>query len=163
MDCAGCESKIKKTLQKLKGILRSFIILVVYKCLKIMEFCMYVYSGVDSIEIDMATQKVTVTGWADQKKVLKAVRKTGRRAELWSLPYNPEHHNGTDYFNISQHHCNGPLTHFTPQPSSHYNYYKHGYDSHDGSYYHRPPQSTIFGEQTGAAFSDDNPNACSIM
>ena len=121
-------------------------------------------SGVDSIEIDMATQKVTVTGWADQKKFLKVVRKTGRRAELWSLPYNnPEHQSGGDYFNVGQHHCNGPVNNFTPQPSSYYNYYKHGYDSHDGSHYHRLPQSTIFGGQTGAAFSDENPHACSIM
>lgn len=121
-------------------------------------------SGVDSIEIDMAMQKVTVTGWAEQKKVLKAVRKTGRRAELWSLPYNPEHQSGGDYFNVSQHRFNGPLTHFNPQPSSYYNYYKHGYDSHDhGSHYRRLPQSTIFSHHTGSAFSDENPTACSIM
>ncbi|GFS45576.1 heavy metal transport/detoxification superfamily protein [Actinidia rufa] len=42
MDCAGCESKIRKALQKLKGV--------------------------DDVDINMGMQKVTVTGWADQKK-----------------------------------------------------------------------------------------------
>jgi hypothetical protein len=39
------------------------------------------YIGIDSIDINMEMQKVTVMGWADEKKVLKTVRKTGRRAE----------------------------------------------------------------------------------
>ncbi|KAK9284477.1 hypothetical protein L1049_023650 [Liquidambar formosana] len=137
MDCAGCESKIKKALQKLKGV--------------------------DNIDIDMGMQKVTVTGWADQKKVLKTVRKTGRRAELWPFPYNPEYNNFTNHY-YNQHQCGGlPVTHYPSRPSSSYNYYKHGYESHDHGYYHRPAHSTIFGEQTGAAFSDENPNACSVM
>ncbi|XWS52984.1 hypothetical protein CRYUN_Cryun11dG0119000 [Craigia yunnanensis] len=136
MDCAGCESRVKSALQKL--------------------------NGVDEVDIDMGMQKVTVTGYADQKKVLKTVRKTGRRAELWQLPYNPEHHSfGNHYYN--QHQCNGPLTYYAPQPCSSYNYYKHGYDSNDTSYYRHPAHSTIFGHQTGSAFSDENPHACSIM
>ncbi|PON32623.1 Heavy metal-associated domain containing protein, partial [Parasponia andersonii] len=136
MDCAGCQSKVKSTLQKLKGV--------------------------DDVDIDMSLQKVTVTGYADQKKVLKAVRKTGRRAELWQLPYQPdEYQNFTNPYH-NQHHCNGPVTHYAPQPSSSYNYYKHGYDSYDRGYYN-PGRSTIFGYQTGAAFSDENPHGCSIM
>lgn len=122
----------------------------------------YIHTGVDNVDIDMAMQKVTVTGWADQKKVLKTVRKTGRRAEIWQLPYNPELRNH-NYNN------NGPSTYFSPQPSgSSYNYYKHGYTnySHGSSsnYAHYPSHSSsIFGHQTGAAFSDENPNACSTM
>ncbi|KAF5732538.1 Heavy metal transport/detoxification superfamily protein [Tripterygium wilfordii] len=136
MDCAGCESRVKSSLQKL--------------------------NGVDDIDIDMAMQKVTVTGWADQKKVLKTVRKTGRRAELWQLPYNPEHQILTNQY-YSLHQCNGPLTYHAPQPSSSYNYYKHGYDSSDPGYYRYPAHSTIFSSQTGSAFSDENPHGCSIM
>ncbi|XP_065864899.1 heavy metal-associated isoprenylated plant protein 28 [Euphorbia lathyris] len=132
MDCAGCESKVKSALQKLKGV--------------------------DDVEIDMGMQKVTVTGWADQKKVLKTVRKTGRRAELWQLPYNPQ---SNQY--INQHEINGPLTYHAPQPSSSYNYYKHGYDSNDQGYYGHPVQSSIFSHQTGSTFSDENPHGCSIM
>ncbi|KAJ0112525.1 hypothetical protein Patl1_02424 [Pistacia atlantica] len=132
MDCAGCESKVRSALQKLKGV--------------------------DDIDIDMAMQKVTVTGWAEQKKVLKTVRKTGRRAELWQLPHNPDNNS---LFN--QHECNGPVNHYAPQPSSSYNYYKHGYDSQNAAYYNYTAQSSVFSHQTGASFSDENPHACSIM
>ncbi|KAL4336750.1 hypothetical protein AHAS_Ahas12G0041400 [Arachis hypogaea] len=134
MDCPGCENKVKSSLQKLKGV--------------------------DSIEIDMSLQKVTVNGWADQKKVLKTVRKTGRRAELWQVPYST---NVDDQYFVQQHHCNGPINYYASQPSSSYNYYKHGYDSSDPRYYNYPSQSSIITRQTGATFSDDNPHACSIM
>lgn len=132
----------------------------------ILNFCVYTnthtHTGVDDIDIDMGLQKVTVTGWADQKKVLKTVRKTGRRAELWQLPYNPQHHSYSDHF-YNQHQVNGPLTYYAPQPSSSYNYYKHGYESNDHDYYHHPVHSSIFNHQTGAVFSDENPHGCSIM
>ncbi|XP_058773941.1 heavy metal-associated isoprenylated plant protein 28-like [Vicia villosa] len=133
MDCPGCENKVKNALQKMKGV--------------------------DDIEIDIKLQKVTVNGYADQKKVLKKVRKTGLRAELWQLPHTTESQN--QYH--QQHHINGPIQNYASQPSSSYNYYKHGYDSSDPGYYHYPSQSSIFGHQTGATFSDDNPHACSIM
>ncbi|KAJ6873990.1 hypothetical protein NC651_032736 [Populus alba x Populus x berolinensis] len=120
MDCAGCESKVKNALEKVKGV--------------------------DDIDIDMRLQKVTVTGWADQKKILKTVRKTRRRAELWQLPYNPQHHSYSDHY-YNQHQVNGPLTYHAPQASSSYNYYKHGYDSNDHGYYHHPVHSFIFNHQ----------------
>lgn len=63
----------------------------------------------------MEMQKVTVMGWADQKKILKAVRKIGKRAELWPYPYTPEYHgfirqyypnnnNNINYQNNNNHH-----------------------------------------------------------
>lgn len=116
----------------------------------------------DEIDIDMVMQKVTVTGWADQKKVLKTVRKTGRRAELWPFPYQPEYHPYTQQYYHQQHQSHHQ-TYTAPQPSSSYNYYKHGYDDQGYGYYHRPAHSTIVDERTGAMFSDENPNACSIM
>ncbi|KAJ0438797.1 putative heavy metal-associated domain, HMA, heavy metal-associated domain superfamily [Helianthus annuus] len=64
MDCHGCERKIRRALQNL--------------------------DGVENIEIDMNMQKVTVTGWVDQEKVLKKIRRTGKKAELWPFPNNPE-------------------------------------------------------------------------
>ncbi|KAJ0250801.1 Heavy metal-associated isoprenylated plant protein 28 [Hirschfeldia incana] len=147
MDCVGCESRVKSALQKMRGV--------------------------DEVEIDMVQQKVTVTGYADQKKVLKKVRKTGRRAELWQLPFNPDHSsllgggststNGGYFYN--PHGCNGPINHHAPVPGSSYNYYKHGYDSNDySSYQHHPVHASIFSHQAGSKFSDENPNAaCSIM
>ncbi|KAJ9690676.1 hypothetical protein PVL29_013044 [Vitis rotundifolia] len=142
MDCAGCESKIRKALQRL--------------------------DGVDDIDVDMAMQKVTVMGWADQKKVLKAVRKTGRKAELWPFPYNPEYYNYTDqfyqnhYYHHHHHRC-FPFACGESRPSSSYNYYKHGYNGRDHGYYHQPIHSTTIYDRAAAVFSDDNPNACSIM
>lgn len=106
----------------------------------------------------MGLQKVTVTGWADQKKVLKIVRRTGRRAELWQFPYNPEMRNH-NFTGDHHHNYGGPSTYYATQPSvSSYNYYKHGYDNHGYS-----GNSTIFGSRTGDAFSDENPRGCSIM
>lgn len=128
----------------------------------------------DSVDIDMEMQKVTVTGWAEQKKVLKTVRKTGRRAEIWQLPYNPELRNSNYNINGGGQHMNhgGGAPYITQQAvaSSSYNYYKHGYSTSNhgtNSQYHYPTShsssGSIFGHQTGAAFSDENPNACSIM
>ncbi|KAG9459270.1 hypothetical protein H6P81_003778 [Aristolochia fimbriata] len=147
MDCAGCESKIRKSLQNLRGV--------------------------DEIDIDMAMQKVTVTGYADQKKVLKRVRKTGRRAELWGFPYNPEiqvhnqqhalynHHQPLQTAAASSYHQYYPSNYNYAAPSSHYNYYKHGYD--DTHRYAAPSHTNIVSDRAGAMFSDDNPNACSVM
>ncbi|CAA3021668.1 Hypothetical predicted protein [Olea europaea subsp. europaea] len=116
----------------------------------------------------MGMQKVTVTGYADQKKVLRTVRKTGRRAEVWQFPYIPELRNSNYAGNYNyQQHYGGLSTYYASQPSSScYNYYKHGYDNHNyvpsyggGSQGH----STVFGNRTGDTFSDENPHGCSIM
>ncbi|KAA3455659.1 heavy metal-associated isoprenylated plant protein 22-like [Gossypium australe] len=130
MDCKGCVAKIRKALGKLEGV--------------------------DSIEIDMENQKVSVMGWAasDHMKVLKTVRKTGRRAELWPYPFNPQNQ---FYYEYCQTDSKGP-----PWPSS-YNYYRHGYDGHDHGYYQPPPYETLISERASSIFSDENPNACSIM
>ncbi|GAV81349.1 HMA domain-containing protein [Cephalotus follicularis] len=137
MDCAGCERKIKRALQKLKGV--------------------------DNIDLDMDMQKVTVMGWADQKKVLKTVRKTGRRAELWPYSYNQEYHYYTQQYQQQQYQQRHTITNHAISASSSYNYYKHDYDGHDHGYYPQPPYSTIFDERTSNMFSDENPHACSIM
>ncbi|CAN4105586.1 unnamed protein product [Withania somnifera] len=135
MDCQGCQSKIRKALKKLHGV--------------------------DNIDIDMNMQKVTVTGWAEQKKVLKTVRKTGRRAELWPYPYNPEYHNYMHHYYDTFY--SRPGTYFAP-PSSSYNYYVHGYNNgHAHGYYAELPHNTIFDERTRHMFSDENATGCSIM
>nr|XP_043619339.1 heavy metal-associated isoprenylated plant protein 28 [Erigeron canadensis] len=146
IDCPGCENKIRKALQRLKGV--------------------------ENVEIDTGLQKVTVTGIADQKKVLKTVRKTSRQAEIWNVPYNPEirsHNYNVNQYAPQQQQNGGSVpgpsgTFYTRQPASasSYNYYKHGYDNQQG---YNPVQSSgLIGHQTGAAFSDDNTNAaCNIM
>ncbi|KAK4440043.1 Heavy metal-associated isoprenylated plant protein 28 [Sesamum alatum] len=143
MDCPGCETRIMKALSKL--------------------------DGVDTIDIDMKMQKVTVTGWADQDKVLKTVRKTGRKAELWPFPYNPEYHNfythyyGTlpDYYYSDT--TSGPANYFVAERPSTYNYHEHGYNGHEHGYYQQPPSSAILDDRAITMFSDDNATGCSVM
>uniref|UniRef100_A0A6M2ERY4 HMA domain-containing protein n=1 Tax=Populus davidiana TaxID=266767 RepID=A0A6M2ERY4_9ROSI len=139
MDCAGCETKIRKAIQKL--------------------------DGVDDIDIDIYMQKVTVMGWADQRKVLKSVRKTGRRAELWPYPYNPESYNfNQQYYYQQQRQEQDTVTYnanYKPTPP--YNYDKHVCNEEEFGYYQKPAYAAIVDEEASAIFSDDNPHACSIM
>jgi len=118
-------------------------------------------SGVDDVDIDIRMQKVTVMGWADQKKVLKTVRKSGRRAELWPYPYNSEYHALTRHYSNNY----GNNSYFaSPKPFSSYNYYKHGYSyGEDFGYDKKPIGATMMDEKVMSMFSDDNPHACSIM
>ncbi|XP_074588714.1 heavy metal-associated isoprenylated plant protein 28-like [Curcuma longa] len=144
MDCSGCESKIRKALLKLEGV--------------------------HDVDVNVVMQKVTVTGWVEEKKALRAVRKTGRRAVLWPYLMNPELVvPNQEYYHLQQYTPSAPpanLLTFNAIPStSSYNYRKHGYDSSmlHRYYYQNPAHSLIIDESASAMFSDDNPRACSIM
>ncbi|KAG7959120.1 hypothetical protein I3843_10G056800 [Carya illinoinensis] len=140
MDCAGCERKIKKALRKL--------------------------DGVNEVDIDLNMQKVTVMGWVEQEKVLKTMRKMGRRADLWPYPQDPEYYNIMRQYNYHQHRDldqNQSLNYYVSLPNSSYNDYIHGYNDDQ-----QPPYSTIYRDhqndwQATAIFNDENPHACSIM
>ncbi|EOA36404.1 hypothetical protein CARUB_v10010851mg [Capsella rubella] len=137
MDCPGCETKVKKALEKIKGV--------------------------RDVQIDMKQQRVTVTGSAEEMKVLKVARNVTRRDVcLWSCPYNPETNGYHDrYFkkkfrkriNMSE---NG-------EKVSSYNYHKHGYHGHEHGYYQERPYSGLIDESSGSMFSEENPHFCSIM
>ncbi|XP_010555349.1 PREDICTED: heavy metal-associated isoprenylated plant protein 20 [Tarenaya hassleriana] len=103
-------------------------------------------SGVKTVEINRKQHKVTVTGYVDASKVLKKAKGTGKKAEIWPyVPYN-----------------------LVARP-----YVAGAYDKKAPPGYVRrvdPPVST--GTMTihhdddpsyVSLFSDDNPNACSIM
>ncbi|EXC30812.1 hypothetical protein L484_027991 [Morus notabilis] len=111
----------------------------------------YLYAGVDSFEIDMDKQKVTVTGYVDKRKVLKMVRRTGRKAEFWPFPYDSEYYPyASQYLDESTY-------------TSSYNYYRHGYNEGVHGYFPDQAYSTV-DDQTVHLFSDDNVHAyCSIM
>ncbi|KAM0906247.1 hypothetical protein ACQ4PT_016924 [Festuca glaucescens] len=152
IDCDGCEDNVRKALLRLQGV--------------------------HYVDVDRARDKVTVTGTASQKKVLRAARRTGKLAVLWPSAYNPEYHHqhhhayaqpaayhhhqlkpaaaahAHRYYNSVPHGNNGG-----GKGASSYNYLVHGYYDSDlhGYYGH---------EQQVAArsyFSDENPHACSIM
>ncbi|KAH9317573.1 hypothetical protein KI387_019342 [Taxus chinensis] len=123
MDCGGCERAVRNSL-KIKGV--------------------------DSVDIDLEQQKVTVVGYVDRKKVLKAVRRSGKKAEFWTYPYEP----GT-YHPLQSDHYRDVNAY-----RESYNYRKHGYTNGDrqGYAYNRPDDNPV-----GTMFSDDNPHACTIM
>lgn len=144
-------------------------------------------SGVHHVEVDRVRDKVTVTGSVSQKKVLRAARRTGKLAVLWPSPYNPEYHAYAQpayyqakpttahaqhyhYYNSVQHGKNGGGSVLAHRPAaqypkaSSYNYHVHGYyDSDLHGYYHEQALSNVVPVAARSYFSDDNPNACSIM
>jgi len=102
-----------------------------------------VSAGVESVEINRKQQKVTVTGYVEPNKVLKKAKSTGKKAEIWPyVPYN-----------------------MVANP-----YTVEAYDKKaPPGYVRRVENSATVGTVTAyedpytTMFSDDNPNACSIM
>nr|DAD40256.1 TPA_asm: hypothetical protein HUJ06_014579 [Nelumbo nucifera] len=107
------------------------------------EMTLLPFSGVKSVDMNMKQQKVTVTGYVDEKKVLKKAQSTGKKAEIW--PYVP--------YNLVAH----PYT-------------AQAYDKKAPPGYVRNVETitataTVHTqeERYTSMFSDENPNACSIM
>ncbi|CAI0554495.1 unnamed protein product [Linum tenue] len=100
-------------------------------------------SGVKSVEINRKQQKVTVTGFVEPHKVLKKAKSTGKRTEIW--PYVP-------YNVVAQPYVAGTYDKKAPP-----------------GYVRKVDQpaavSTVarYEDPYTSMFSDDNPNACSIM
>lgn len=98
--------------------------------------------GAKSVEVDLKQQKATVTGRVEAKKVLKAAQSTKKKVELW--PYVP--------YNLVAH-----------------PYVAQAYDKKAPPNMVRSvPNTATISETTmddtyTLLFSDDNPNACSIM
>lgn len=101
-------------------------------------------SGVKSVEINRKQQKVVVTGYVESNKVLKKAKSTGKKAEIWPyVPYN-----------------------LVAQP-----YAAQAYDKKaPPGYVRRVDQNSTTGTVARfedpayvTMFSDDNPNACSVM
>ncbi|KAJ6412758.1 hypothetical protein OIU84_005743 [Salix udensis] len=116
MDCEGCERKVKGVLSRVKGV--------------------------KSVDVDLKQQKVTVTGYMEPKKVLKAAQSTKKKVEMW--PYVP--------YTLVAH-----------------PYVSQAYDKKAPANHVRAvPVTAIIGETTvddnyTNMFSDENPHACSIM
>eukprot|EP00268_Persea_americana_P021397 TRINITY_DN2133_c0_g1_i2.p1 TRINITY_DN2133_c0_g1~~TRINITY_DN2133_c0_g1_i2.p1 ORF type:complete len:153 (-),score=38.77 TRINITY_DN2133_c0_g1_i2:771-1229(-) len=118
MDCDGCELKVRKALSSMEGV--------------------------QSVDINRKQRKVTVTGYVEANKVLKKVKSTGKKAELWPyVPYN-----------------------LVAQP-----YTAQAYDKKAPPGYVRNVESNATVTRTASSkpedqynmFSDENPNACSVM
>ena len=107
--------------------------------------------GVKKVEINRKQQKVTVSGYVDANKVLKKAKSTGKKSEIW--PYVP--------YNLVAH----PYT-------------AQAYDKKAPPGYVRKIETTTaysagvirsYDQEEDVSysyitlFSDDNPNACSLM
>ncbi|KAK3432973.1 heavy metal-associated isoprenylated plant protein 45 [Eucalyptus grandis] len=144
MDCHGCEENIRKALNKLEGV--------------------------HDVHVDFDMQKVTVAGFVDERKVLKAVKKTGKTAQIWQqLPTNVYYNNFDQYQYYDQMNygrSSSSSRSYYAQPTHMTRHYKHGKLFGRTSrevYYHQPPYSQMVEERAITMFSDDNVNSCSIM
>ncbi|KAK4804958.1 hypothetical protein SAY86_004775 [Trapa natans] len=116
MDCDGCERRVRNAVSTMKGV--------------------------KTVEINRKQSQVTVNGHVDPNKVLKRVKKLGKRAEFW--PYIPQH---LVYFpHASQ-------AYDKRAPAGYVKNLTQGFPSSD------PPEH----ERLISMFSDDNVNACSVM
>lgn len=98
--------------------------------------------GVQSVEINRKQNKVTVNGYVEPNKVLKRVQSTGKKAEIW--PYVP-------YNLVVQPYVPGTYDKRAPPG------YVRNLEVITAQSQNRQE------EQLANLFSDDNPNACSIM
>ena len=99
-------------------------------------------SGVKSVGVDMKQQKVTVTGNVEPKKVLKAAQSTKKKVEMW--PYVPYTLVAHPY--VSQaYDKKAPPNHVRAIPVT------------------ATISETTMDDNYTNMFSDENPNACSIM
>ncbi|XP_059670955.1 heavy metal-associated isoprenylated plant protein 21-like isoform X2 [Cornus florida] len=97
--------------------------------------------GVKSVEVNRKQSRVTVSGYVEPNKVLKKVKSTGKRAEFW--PYIP--HNLVYYPYVPQVYDKRAPAGFVRNVSQ------------------AVPAPNAPEERMTYLFSDDNPNACSIM
>ncbi|PRQ45455.1 putative heavy metal-associated domain, HMA [Rosa chinensis] len=112
MDCDGYERKVKKAVSTMK----------------------------ESVEVNRKQSRVIVNGYVEANRVLKRVKSTGKRAEIW--PYIPQH-----------------LVHY-PHASGAYD--KRAPPGHVKNTF-AFPASDASDNNIVSFFSDVNVNACSIM
>ncbi|WOL07107.1 hypothetical protein Cni_G15844 [Canna indica] len=123
MCCTGCERVVKHALLKIRGV--------------------------DSVEVELEMEKVTVTGYVDRNKVLKEVRRSGKKAEFWPNPGLPLYFTTVkDYFHDEESYRDS------------YNYRRHGYN---GDKHGQVPAAYRGEDRVSNMFNDDDVNACSVM
>ncbi|KAF5732356.1 heavy metal-associated isoprenylated plant protein 26 [Tripterygium wilfordii] len=129
LDCEGCAVKLKKAIYKLKGV--------------------------EEVEIEMDTQKITVRGYSvEEKNVLKAIKRAGKAAELWPFP-------GYSHYASFYKYPTYIVNHY-------YDAYNNKREATDSvhTFFHTPSVYSVAvasDEAVASLFSDDNPHACTIM
>lgn len=112
-------------------------------------------TGVDDVEVEQDIKKITLRGYnLQERKILKAIKHTGKAAEMWPFPGYAHH-----------------LAAFYKYPSHVVNhYYQDLHSVQDAgkahSFFHTPALYSVAvasDEAAASLFSDDNVHACSIM
>ncbi|KAJ4964365.1 hypothetical protein NE237_024304 [Protea cynaroides] len=104
-------------------------------------------NGVTQVDIEPKKHKLTVIGYVDPKKVLKRVqRRTGKKAEFW--PYVP-------YDEVAHPYAAGSYDKKAPA-----GYVRNAMNNPEAS---RLARASTMEEKYSNTFSDENPNACSVM
>ncbi|KAL2339864.1 hypothetical protein Fmac_007804 [Flemingia macrophylla] len=98
--------------------------------------------GAKSVEVDLKQQKATVTGYVEPKKVLKAAQSTKKKVELW--PYVP-------YTMVANPYVSQAYDKKAPP-----NMVRKVADTANIS-------ETTVDDSYIQIFSDENPNACTVM
>lgn len=117
-------------------------------------------AGVESVEVNLRMEKVTVTGHVDRMKVLQEVRRSGKKAEFW-----PSGGGGAPRWFTSSprsyfHHDGGGGSY---RRDSYNNYRRHGY-SDGGDRHGRMREHGRGAGPGGNMFNDDDVDAgCRIM
>lgn len=128
LDCEGCASKLKKALLKVKGV--------------------------EEVEVEMEIQKITVRGYEiEEKKVLKAIKRTGKKAEPW--PFLPGYSHFASFYKYPTYIVN-----------HYYDTYRSEVSNGVHTFFHTPSLYSVAvasDEAVASLFSDDNPHACTIM
>ncbi|XP_016200606.1 heavy metal-associated isoprenylated plant protein 27-like [Arachis ipaensis] len=121
MDCEGCERRVKKSVEGMKGV--------------------------TEVEVEPKQSKLTVKGYVDPEKVLERVRqRTGKKAEFW--PYVP--------YDVVPHPY-APEAYDKKAPPG---YVRNVLLDREASQLAR---ASSFEVKYTTAFSDENPNACTVM
>lgn len=99
----------------------------------------------------MDRQKVTVTGYADRREVLRAARRTGRAAEFWPWPYDGEYYPFAIQYLVDD-------TYVATD-----RYYRHGYNDPMIGSYPCHAFTHVLDDAALAVFHEDNVHACTVM
>lgn len=130
-------------------------------------------TGIHQVDIDRDQHKVTVMGFADQRKIINAVKRTGKVVEPWPYQLTDPEYTFDQYYNQAnpnyQQYSTGSSYYFSSIPHN-YSGSDHGYHQRNRysrrghiSYFNQPAYSDMVQDRPGAYFSDDNAVGCSIM
>lgn len=94
MDCNGCVQKIKRALHGINGGGRErdqmTVLLSLSLCSHSNVWFFRHVAGIYDLYIDFPNQKLTIIGWADPEKIVKAIKKTRKTATICSHTEQPD-------------------------------------------------------------------------